>query len=185
MEKLVRCKACGYIMKEKKLGGVCPACGVPRKSFEPYTDRLSARRRLIIELNLHPISVHFPQAFATVLPFLLIISLFVPYDWRRDLICASRILSYLLPLSVIGAFAAGLLDGHTRFKRLDTPALVRKIITGGILLLLSAVLAVMVYNFGLNERYLYAAVVLSSGCVACEIVLGQIGKKLLNSQLPG
>ena len=38
MANLIRCKACGYVTREGKIKDVCPACGVPAKMFEPYTD---------------------------------------------------------------------------------------------------------------------------------------------------
>ena len=40
---LVRCRACGFIMEEEKLGDVCPACGIPRKAFEPYKETMSKK----------------------------------------------------------------------------------------------------------------------------------------------
>ena len=36
MSQLVRCRACGYIIKERKLGEVCPACGLKRSVFQGY-----------------------------------------------------------------------------------------------------------------------------------------------------
>ena len=35
MKKYVRCKACGYIMEEGKVGDRCPACGAPRAALVP------------------------------------------------------------------------------------------------------------------------------------------------------
>ncbi|HDP79554.1 MAG TPA: rubrerythrin [Spirochaetes bacterium] len=185
MDKLVRCKACGYIMKEKGLKDVCPACGVPKTAFEPFAEKISPRRKMIIDANLHPISVHFPQAFATVLPPLLAATLFVPESIGDVLLCASKVMIYLLPFTVIGAFKAGLLDGYTRFKKLSTPALIKKIITGSALIALSIALAAMTYTRGLEGRFLYYAVILAAACVVCEIILGQIGKKLMIAKLPG
>jgi uncharacterized membrane protein len=37
--------------------------------FEPYVEKISPKRKRILSLDLHPIAVHFPQAF--------IISIFV------------------------------------------------------------------------------------------------------------
>ena len=45
MANLIRCKACGYVTCEGKIKDVCPACGVPAKMFEPYTDPVSEKRR--------------------------------------------------------------------------------------------------------------------------------------------
>ena len=67
-EKLFICKPCGFVMKESELQDLCPACGLPKKVFEHYKDRMSPGRRKILGLDMHPIAVHFPQ---TVLVFLL------------------------------------------------------------------------------------------------------------------
>ncbi len=64
MNPLVRCRVCNYVTAESKLGDRCPACGAPRAVFEPYTDRISGRRRKILDLHLHLIVIHFPQAFS-------------------------------------------------------------------------------------------------------------------------
>ena len=77
MKEYVVCKSCGYVMEKGKLHDVCPACGVPAKMFEPYAERLSPRRRLILSLDLHPITVHFTQAFAITLPLLCLAALLV------------------------------------------------------------------------------------------------------------
>ena len=42
---MVRCKACGFLMKEGKLGDRCPACGAPKTAFEPYKDPMAWNRR--------------------------------------------------------------------------------------------------------------------------------------------
>ena len=67
MKDYVRCKACGYIMERSKLGDKCPACGVSATMFEPYDDKLSEKRRRLLDIHVHPIVVHFPQAFAAFL----------------------------------------------------------------------------------------------------------------------
>ena len=64
MAELVKCKSCGYVMEAGKLHDSCPACGVPAKMFEPFTDPVSSKRRSILALHIHPVLVHFPQAFA-------------------------------------------------------------------------------------------------------------------------
>ena len=64
MKTMIRCKACGYIMEGGKLGDKCPACGAPKTAFEPYTDPMAAPRRKMLNLQLHPIAVHFPITFA-------------------------------------------------------------------------------------------------------------------------
>ncbi len=182
MDNLLRCKACGYIIKEKKLGDVCPACGVPKKSFEPYKDNISKNRRFILEFNLHPIAVHFPQAIATLSTFFILIGIIIP-AFRDDLFTTVKVLSLFLPLTVIAAIMSGLLDGKTKFKKITTPALVKKIIAGGVFLVLSIIISALVFSSGMD---LFAYIlVLYIGCLICQVALGEIGKKLMNSYLPG
>lgn len=185
MKNEVRCKACGYIMKEEKLGDVCPACGVPRTSFEPYKEKLSEKRRFILDLHLHPISVHFPQAFATIIPVLLIAGTLLTCSFGRMLLSTTEVLIYLLPFTVIASMIAGLIDGKTRFKSLTTIVLKKKILTAVILLILSIFLAVYTYFNQLTGASFALALIVSVVCVACEIILGQLGKGLMEAKLPG
>ena len=55
MGKLVRCKSCGFITRSASVKEVCPACGVPARMMEPYTDPLSEKRRRFA-LDIHPVS---------------------------------------------------------------------------------------------------------------------------------
>ena len=57
-EELVRCRPCGYVMKKSELGtGVCPACGLPHTVFEPYREKVSAKRLFLLGLDIHPIAI--------------------------------------------------------------------------------------------------------------------------------
>ena len=78
-EKLYICRPCGYVLKESELGDVCPACGLPRKVFEDYKERMSPGRSKILQLDLHPIAVHFPQSMLVLSLLALIINLLNPY----------------------------------------------------------------------------------------------------------
>jgi rubredoxin len=184
MKNLLRCKACGYIIGESKLGEICPACGVPRTAFEPYVENISKRRKFILDLNIHPILVHFPQAYATILPLLIVLGILIAPPLGSDLLAAARVLSYVLPLTVAAAIAGGLIDGFTRFKKLTTPILIKKIVIGLVLFVLSVIIAVLALfdGFQLSRVYILA---LSIGCILCEIALGQLGKRLMGARLPG
>ncbi|MBN2158577.1 MAG: rubrerythrin [Spirochaetes bacterium] len=181
----VRCKACGFIMRENKLGEVCPACGVPRTVFEPYHENISKKRKVILDLYLHPIILHFPQAIAALLPPLILLGVALGGAVGRSMLGAAWVLSVLLPFSVLGAFAAGLLDGKTRFKKLSTPLLIKKIIIGSILLLLSAIIGIVAMAYGIDYPGRLYILLLSLGCIACEIALAQAGKTMMNAKLPG
>jgi rubredoxin/uncharacterized membrane protein len=184
MEQL-RCKACGFIINEDKLGDICPACGVPRTAFEPYKENISKRRKFILGLDLHPIAVHFPQAFATLIPPFILIGVAVGTSTGYDLLATVRVVSVLLPLTVAAAITAGLIDGRTRFKKLSTPIIKKKIITGSILLILSVCTAAVAIAYGTDYPGRLFLLILSLACIACEIILATLGKTIINAKLPG
>lgn len=130
MANLIRCKACGYVTCEGKIKDVCPACGVPAKMFEPYTDPVSQKRRLILGLHIHPIMVHFPQAFTVTLFILAVLSYVTPPAIKESLIVSIKVISFFLPYFIILSLLTGLFDGKIRFRKLTTPFLKRKIVIG-------------------------------------------------------
>src|SRR5664280_760620 len=74
MKELVRCRPCGFVIEADKLGDVCPACGMPRKVFEPYRERVSRNRLKLLNFDLHPIAIHLSQALVIAIPVLVIIT---------------------------------------------------------------------------------------------------------------
>ncbi|HSV97399.1 MAG TPA: rubrerythrin [Spirochaetota bacterium] len=181
----LKCKACGYIIDEKRLGDVCPACGVPKKAFEPWTDDMSPRRRTLLALNLHPIALHFPQAFSAMIPVFIIADLMMPLPFGFEVSQAVRLLSVLVFPFALAAFASGIIDGMTRFKRLGAPSLVRKIVLGCTFLAASFLLSlVAILNEALDpvRWYVFGLAVL---CIGLQVALAQIGKHLMCIYLPG
>jgi len=184
MSQQMRCKPCGYVIEEGKLGDRCPACGVPRKAFEPYKENISARRKFLLGLDLHPIAVHFPQTFLTLI-FLILIFNYACSFYSNELITVVEFLSVLIPLTVVAAIISGIIDGKTRFKKYFTKALVLKMIVGAILLLLSIALAVIVLYYGPVENIRLYILILTLLSLICAIFLGTLGKKLMYAILPG
>jgi hypothetical protein len=76
MKEFVRCRPCGFVMEAGKLGDVCPACGLPRKVFEPYREKVSRNRLMLLNLDLHPIVIHLSQALVIAIPLLVILKSF-------------------------------------------------------------------------------------------------------------
>ena len=179
MSQLVRCRACGYTIKEQKLGEVCPACGLKRSVFEPYEDKVSPRRRFLLDLDSHPILVHFPQTFASILPPLIVANLLLPAFYGPELIAVISFTALVLPLTSLGALASGLFDAKLKLKRLGTPALLRKAAAGGALLLISAGNALIVLFQGYRPQTRIYVLTLSLACLACAVLLGMMGKKLI------
>lgn len=181
MKELVRCKPCGYVMEAGKLKDVCPACGMPRKAFEPYRERVALNRLFILSLDLHPIAIHLSQTFVFLIPALLIFTRFVPgfqYEMFTNVLVFSL---YAFPLTLIAAILTGILDGLFRFKTLTPPLLRLKIIFSSIII----VLAVAMFFVAKDGNYGIITILLSLGCLFCAVRLGLLGKHLIDVILPG
>ena len=186
MKTWVKCKACGFVMEARKLGEVCPACGVPSKMFEPYVDRVSEQRKRILERHIHPVIVHAPQAFAFFLLFFAVIAPFMSGPLRSELVITIGILAFCLPFTLVGAFLSGMLDGKTRFCRYTTPILMRKIVIASLFFVLSLLLLVFIQARPLQGAGMDVAIILlSAGCLACSMFLGLLGASLMEAKFPG
>ena len=186
MANLIRCKACGYVTCEGRIKDVCPACGVPAKMFEPYTDTVSVKRRRILKLHIHPIIVHFPQSFVFTLFVLAVLSLVAPPQINEGLHCTIQVLSSVLPFSLILSLLTGLVDGKARFRRVTTPFLKKKIIFGLSFLFTSILIAAAVFTLPLSSISVMALfTLLTIIAVGFSIALGLIGSDLLEAKLPG
>ena len=187
MKKMVRCRACGYIMAEDKLGDRCPACGAMRTVFEPYTDPMGEKRRRILKLDLHPMAVHFPTAFSVAILVFSIGALFVGGQVGQLLLCAIGTMSLFLPLVVLLAFLVGLVDGTTRFRHIKNSLILKtKISVGVVYFILALALACIVWVYVPESLTLIPTIViLSAGCVACTVILSLLGTSILNSAFPG
>lgn len=185
MAELVRCRPCGYVMRADKLGDVCPACGLSRKVFEPYREKVSSNRLLVLNLDLHPIAIHFSQTFVGAIPLLFLFTAIFPNFYFDELTIVNIVMIIALPLTMIVALLTGLIDGYTRFKTFNTPMLVKKIVLSGIVTLLSGIASILVISDGLTANNKLLIVLLMLGSLVCAIILGLIGKGLLNIILPG
>jgi rubredoxin len=181
MKELLRCKPCGYVIREDKLGDVCPACGMPRKAFEPYREKVSSDRRTVLNLDMHPIAIHLSQTFVAIIPILIIINMAMP-DFQPVLILSVlKFGIFLLPFSCFVAMCTGAIDGYTRFKTLFSPLLRYKIILSLTITALSTISLFSIYE----GQYTKLTLVLSLLCLGCAVTLGLLGKRLLDVILPG
>ncbi len=185
MTALVRCKACGYIMREDRVRRVCPACGLRKSVFRPYKDRVSARRRLIVNLDLHPIAVHFPQAFAAILPLLIVGKMMFPGFYGQEIQAVVCFLILVLPLTAVAAIISGLIDGGTKLKTLTTPALIKKASAAFAFLTFTGINAAIVLLYGFHAGTQIFVLAGSLGALVCAVLLGMMGKKLIEAILPG
>ena len=163
----------------------CPACGVPAKMFEPYAEKVSEHRKMLLSLDIHPILVHFPVSFNVTILVLSAASLILKGAALSSLEPALTVLVYFLPIAVIAAFLGGLFDGKVRFRKVTTPILLRKIIYGSLFFLLAASMVMINIIYGPVQEGLYFTLILSAGGVAVSTVLGKYGVSLLNAKFPG
>lgn len=184
-EELVRCRPCGYVMKKSELDkvGVCPACGMPHTVFEPYRERVSAKRLLILGFDIHPIAIHLSQTFVAMIPGLMIIHLLFPRLFPEILSPVIDFSIIVFPLTLIVAFISGLVDGLTRFKTLDTPLLKSKMYYGIAIFVIS--IAMLLSFFFITPKYAFIDVILSLAAFFYAVKLGIMGKKLIDVILPG
>jgi uncharacterized membrane protein len=186
MKELVRCKSCGYIMEKDKLHGKCPACGVPDKMFEPYIEKIAPFRKFALSLDIHPVCVHFPQAFSVSLLLLSVYAAAAPGSPHERVTATIFVLGCALPFVVLLAFLAGLFDAKIRFRHLTTPLLVRKMVVGAVLFCVSCGLAfVVLLHPSFTYNILLAVSGLSLAALGCGAYLGLIGTSLKNSKFPG
>jgi hypothetical protein len=181
MKELVRCRPCGFVMEADKLGDVCPACGLPRKVFEPYREKVSRNRLILLNLDLHPIVIHLSQAMVIAIPLLVILKSFFS-SFQPEVIKNVLIFSvFVFPFTLVMAIITGIIDGLTRFKTLATPLLRVKIIFSFIILALS----VIIFFVAPNENNSILTLILSILSLGAGVQLGLWGKKLINVILPG
>lgn len=181
MKELVRCKPCGYVMEAGKLKDVCPACGMPRKAFEPYRERVALNRLFVLSLDLHPIAIHLSQTFVFLIPALMLFTRFFPgiqYEMFTHVLIFSL---YAFPLTLIASIVTGILDGLFRFKTLTPPLLRLKIVFSSIII----ILAVAMFFVAKDGNYGFITILLSLGCLFCAVRLGLLGKHLIDVILPG
>ena len=184
-KKYVICKVCGYILEEKELHDICPACGVLAKAFEPYKPKINFKRERILSLHLHPIILHFPQA---VVVFSLLLIMLIPFfkgEWKDYITICAKFNTFLLPLCILGGFCSGLIDGKIRFKTVKRPILIKKIILSCIFLVLSIAAALILLLAPLNLTINILIIVLLLAATMIAVIMGKIGSRLVAPIFPG
>jgi uncharacterized membrane protein len=187
MSPLTRCKVCGFVTAEDGLKDKCPACGAPRSAFEPFVDRISWKRRQFLHLNIHPIAVHFPQAFASSLLVLTITPLIFSGTLRDLFVSATKVLSLFLPLLVAASMVVGYFDAKFRLKKIRrSPILVKKIIYGCLFFGFSVALALLIWLKGLSATgAIVGSIVLALAAFVLSFFLGLLGSQLISTAMPG
>jgi rRNA maturation protein Nop10 len=182
----IRCKVCGFVTSAGTIKDLCPACGVKATMFEPVTEKFSVERRKFLELHIHPILVHFPQAFAITLLLTVIGSIIFSGAFKQILLHTTELLSYVMPLVLLLSFFSGIKDGEVRFKKLTAPFLALKIKLGITYFVISILNAVSASYFIHGQQILLAVVLICTlAMTILTAILGKIGAELSCSKMPG
>lgn len=176
---------CGYIMEADKLHDVCPACGVPAGAFNPYEPLLTKSRSRLLELHLHPIIVHFPQAIVVLALLLLILLNFTSGELYDAIFTIAQFNLLLLPLSVLGGALTGMFDGKVRFKSITTPVLVFKIGLSFIFLVTTLVPLFLIFFVDVTSSVIMIMLLCIVIASACAVLLGKAGAPLIHAVFPG
>jgi uncharacterized membrane protein len=183
LKKYARCKVCGFVGREGEMKKVCPACGAPVTAFESYTYKISEERLKILDWHIHPILVHFPQSLAFLSLIFIVASWITQGVFSSDLMTVEKILSAILPVSVLAAMAAGMLDARTRFKKRYGPYIKQKFLLGVIFLLSSIITAVFIHQEAFTMLDKASVLILSLVSFICSGILGKKGGTLLDAKL--
>lgn len=182
MKKLIKCRVCGFVGVEGGIKKICPACGAPITAFEGFENNISDERRMKLNLHIHPILVHFPQSLATLSLIFIVIAFITQGKIEDGLFTTEKILSILLPFSVLAAMIAGLFDAKTRFTKRFGPLVKQKILLGMILLLSSTASAVLINQESFDPVGKTFVITLGVVIFACSVLLGQKGGLLLDAK---
>ena len=186
MNKLYKCKVCGFIYKSKTLPDLCPACGFKGKIFEEYEPTVSAKRRKALDLHAHPALVHFPIAVITYIFFINLFILAKIIPWHSVFAASLKAMVWLLPFVTLIGMLSGLYDGKLRFKKINTPLLKNKLLFSILLIVVSTSLFVLQYVLELDQSS-FSLLILAHSLVLLGLVtsLGLIGGTLLDSKVRG
>jgi uncharacterized membrane protein len=173
-------------MEASGLGEVCPACGVPAKQFEPFDDRVNEGRRKLIDLHIHPVIVHAPQAFALALLVLAPLMAVIGGATGIQITDTARVIGVALPFTVLAALSSGLFAAKLRFRKTSAPILQKKKLFGVIFFLASVGLSLFALYSPLDSALaLILFGLLAAVALGCGSVLGLLGTPLLVAKFPG
>ncbi|MBN2246138.1 MAG: hypothetical protein JW755_09865 [Candidatus Aminicenantes bacterium] len=186
MKKIYKCRVCGYVLEKMDPPDICPACGVKGKIFEEYDHPISKKRRIALELNIHPILVHFPVAFAFSLFLINLLLCLNIFKEPSALTAVQGVIIWVLPFVALLAALGGMYDGKLRFKRMKTPHLKKKMVLSLSFVFVSALLLVIQVFFSLDRAtYNFIFLIFSLIISGLAVLLGFIGGRLIEAKVRG
>lgn len=177
-EKVVQyiiCRVCGYIETADKSEEACPACGFPKTVWTEFKPRkLNPTRKMLLDLHLHPIAVHFPIV-GSVLSFVLpLLALIVPVSFGVRLMDMATLGCMVMPLLVLLGGISGAIGGKLRYKTMTAPLLKTKMYLSAVYFLLALAQAYLACTEGV--QFGNAVYFIGLG-IASFLVSAYLGKK--------
>jgi uncharacterized membrane protein len=182
------CRLCGYIRNIAEDGKTCPACGAPATSFVAYVTKVSSIRRKILNLEIHPVVVHFTVSYIISTLILLVLSFRLPHLFGINFRSGGLLDFFMLflPWSVAAGGITGVMHGRLRYKKLRTRFLKTKMVLA-ISLLVVSILAFVVHfasEGGTNLNFVILQFVLIILAIILVSLLGMLGSKLTCPLVP-
>jgi len=182
------CRLCGYIRKTNEDGKVCPACGAPSTSFVPYLQKVSDSRLKLLNLDIHPVVVHFTVSYTVTTTILYVLSFLSPVKFGIDLQNPAILdfFVFFFPVFVLAGGLTGIVDGKVRFRKLKTPFLKIKMILATSLVLVSILIFFIHFasEGGTKTDYSILEFLLLISGVILVSLLGWFGSKLVCPIVP-
>lgn len=179
MRSFIKCKVCGYIGVEGRMQQVCPACGAPFSNFESYVYEIGDKRLSNLKMHLHPMLVHFPQSISILSFLVLVIAFLMKRGTNSEWILIEKIISILLPFTIIAAMASGVFDAKARLKNMNGAIQKQKIQTGTLFLVVSSISAILINYEVLSAFGIVAILLLGILGIICSVILGRKGESML------
>ena len=180
MRSFIKCSVCGYIGEDNTIKQVCPACGAPLTSFEHYEYGINEKRLSNLKLHLHPFLVHFPISIAILSFIVLVIAFSMKAATNSAWILIEKIISIILPFTIIAAMASGLFDAKSRLRDAIGRLQRQKIVLGTLFLVVSGISAILI-NYEFFTWFGKVVILLLSMLnILFSIKLGRKGESLLN-----
>ena len=180
MRSHIKCGVCGYIDEDTKIKQVCPACGAPLSCFEHYDYGINEKRLSNLSLHLHPVLVHFPISIALLSFIVLIVAFSMKNETNSAWILIEKIISIILPFTIIAAMAAGLFDAKSRLRDAVGQIQKRKIQLGTFFLVVSGVSAILINYEVFTVLGKVVILILGFLGIVFSALLGKKGASLLH-----
>lgn len=117
--------------------------------------------------------------------FLPVLSMLVAEPLRYELFVIAKWSVLCLPFAVLLGLVTGLLDGKIRFKKLTTPLLMKKILAGVVLQILTCAAFLVYFIYGFAGSALWGIVLLNLLALPLSVYLGRAGAGMVDSLIAG